>query len=111
MEPASPNKSSSSKETFASLRSLDEIRLAYEQLKVEEDQNEKELEAILSRHLGLESDVRDLMEASNSTLTQAEKNAVDTTKTISYTATLADGVSAKVKQLDLAKVRTQKRVH
>jgi hypothetical protein len=36
---------------------------------------------------------------------QVETEAVDTAKTIGYTASLADGVSAKVKQLDLAKSR------
>ena len=100
--PASPGGPANT--TFTSLRSLDEIRAAYEQLKIEEDENELELEGILSRHLGLETEVRNLIEASTHSLAQAEKDSVETTKTISYTATLADGVSAKVKQLDLAKV-------
>ena len=39
---------------------------------------------------------------------KVENDALDMAKSISITASLADGVSAKVKQLDLAKVNAMK---
>ncbi len=65
---------------------------------------DSELESLLSRQVYLESRLRSLSSSSQalqSTGADAEKLA----SVISFTAGLAEGVSIKVKQLDLAKVR------
>ena len=90
---------------FSKLRTLDEIREAFDKLKCEEDRTEQELESILASHKKIENELKELVQCGQYEMGKVENDAVDMAKSIGFTASLADGVSAKVKQLDLAKVR------
>ena len=89
---------------FSKLRTLDEIREAFDKLKCEEDRTEQELESILASHKKIENELKELVQCGQYEMGKVENDAVDMAKSIGFTASLADGVSAKVKQLDLAKV-------
>ena len=93
---------------FSKLRTLDEIRAAFDKLKCEEDRTEKDLESILASHKKIENELKELVQCGQYEMGKVENDALDMAKSISITASLADGVSAKVKQLDLAKVNMRK---
>ena len=65
---------------------------------------EFELEKLLSQQVHLPADLRGLSQSAVLQLTSAESEAEKLSSVIGFTAKLADGVAAKVKQLDLAKV-------
>ena len=67
-----------------------------------------DLEKLLSQQVHLETDLRSLSQSTIHQLTSAENDAEKLYSVIAFTAKLADGVAAKVKQLDLAKVRRLK---
>ena len=67
-----------------------------------------DLEKLLSQQVHLETDLRSLYQSTIHQLTSAENDAEKLSSVIAFTAKLADGVAAKVKQLDLAKVRRLK---
>ena len=67
-----------------------------------------DLEKLLSQQVHLETDLRGLSQSTIHQLTSAENDAEKLYSVIAFTAKLADGVAAKVKQLDLAKVRRLK---
>lgn len=90
---------------MANLRTLEEIRAAFETLKCEEDKTEQDLEDLLASHRYIEAELKELLQTGQVHMTKVQNEAVDMAKSIGFTASLADGVSAKVKQLDLAKVR------
>ena len=92
---------------LASLRTTDEIRAAFEALKVEEDATEAELEDLLSSHRFIEVELKELLQNGQFQLGKLGNDVQEMSKRIGYTASLADGVSAKVKQLDLAKVQLE----
>ena len=94
---------------FSKLRTLDEIRAAFDKLKFEEDRTEKDLESILASHKKIENELKELVQCGQYEIGKVENDALDMAKSISITASLADGVSAKVKQLDLAKVNMKKK--
>lgn len=87
------------------LRTIDEIKDAFDLLKDEEDRVEQELEEILSTQGQLETQLRVLAQSATPQLSSVEHDAQKLATVIGHTASLADGVSAKVKQLDLAKSR------
>ena len=64
-----------------------------------------ELEVILNSHKKIENELKELVQCGQYEMGKVENDALDMAKNIGFTASLADGVSAKVKQLDLAKVR------
>ena len=70
-----------------------------------QDKVEFELEKLLAQQVHLEADLRGLSQSAVLQLTTAENEAEKLSSVIAFTAKLADGVAAKVKQLDLAKVR------
>ena len=90
---------------LANLRTLEEIRKAFETLKCNEDQTDKELETLLSSHRFIDAELKELLQSGQLQMGKVQNEAVEMSKSIGFTASLADGVSAKVKQLDLAKVR------
>ena len=90
---------------LANLRTAEEIRAAFEALRRQEDQTEAELETLLSSHRFIEVELKELLQNGQFQLGKLENDVQDMSKRIGYTASLADGVSAKVKQLDLAKSR------
>lgn len=69
-----------------------------------QDKVEFELEKLLAQQVHLEADLRGLSQSAVLQLTTAENEAEKLSSVIAFTAKLADGVAAKVKQLDLAKV-------
>ena len=47
---------------FSKLRTLEEIRAAFDKLKCEEDRTEKDLESILASHKKIESELKELVQ-------------------------------------------------
>ena len=90
---------------LANLRTLDQIRRAFEALKCNEDKTDEELEHLLSSHRFIDAELKELLQSGQLQMGKVQNEAVEMSKSIGFTASLADGVSAKVKQLDLAKVR------
>ena len=90
---------------FTKLRSLEQIRAAFETLKANEDKTDQELECLLSSHRFIDAELKELLQSGQLQIGKVHNEAVEMSKNIGFTASLADGVSAKVKQLDLAKVR------
>ncbi len=90
---------------FASLRTLDEIRNAFEALKCEEDNKDQELEQLLHSNHFIEAELKELLQSGQLQMGKVTNETLEMAKGIGFTASLADGVSAKVKQLDLTKVR------
>ena len=90
---------------LSNLRTAEEIRGAFEALRVEEDKTEAELENLLNSHRYIEVELKELLQNGQFQMGKLENDVQDMSKRIGYTASLADGVSAKVKQLDLAKNR------
>ena len=78
----------------------------FHRLYIFQEKVEFELEKLLSQQVHLEADLRGLSQSAVLPLTSAENEAEKLSSVIGFTAKLADGVAAKVKQLDLAKVRT-----
>ena len=94
----------SSAVNLSTIRTLDEIKAAYIQLQIEEDEVAKETDLIISQQGQLQAQLKSLSQWAP----KMDIAAVDAGKladVIGSTATLADRVSAKVKQLDTAKSR------
>ena len=89
---------------LSSIRTLDEIKAAYEQLQREEEDVARETEFILSQQGQLQAQLKSLSQWAGK-LDIAASDASRLADVIGSTATLADRVSAKVKQLDTAKSR------
>ena len=89
---------------LSSIRTLDEIKAAYEQLQKEEEEVARETELILSQQGNLQAQLKSLSQWAGK-LDIAASDASRLSDVIGSTATLADRVSAKVKQLDTAKSR------
>ena len=68
-----------------------------------QEQVDSELDALLARQVQLEARLRSLSTAAPR-LRAEQQEARKLSEVIAFTAKLAEGVSAKVKQLDLAKV-------
>ena len=94
----------SSAVNLSSIRTLDEIKAAYEQLQKEEEDVARETELILSQQGQLHAQLKSLSQWAGK-LDIAASDATRLADVIGSTATLADRVSAKVKQLDTAKSR------
>ena len=90
---------------ISSVRTLDQIREAFELLKENEESTDRELQTLLSSHRFIEAELKELLQSGQLQIGKVQNEAMDMTKNITFTASLADGVSAKVKQLDLAKGR------
>ena len=89
---------------LSSIRTLDEIKAAYEQLQKEEDEVARETNLILSQQGQLQTQLKSLAQWATK-MDIAAAGAGKLAGVIGNTATLADRVSAKVKQLDIAKSR------
>jgi len=95
------------------LRNIDEIKQAFGQLTNEEESVNKELDRILSQQVSLETRLKGITKIAPK-LEEVKGDAEQLSSLISFTATLAENVSAKVRQLDTAKSRVaecQQRVH
>ena len=88
-----------------SLRNLDEVRAAFQTLTSEEEKVNLELEQLLAKQAALELNLKSAVTSTSSLKTVKSDMADKLMSTIGHTAKLADGVSAKVKQLDTAKSR------
>ena len=53
----------------------------------------------------IDAELKELLQSGQLQIGKVQNEAVEMSKSIGFTASLADGVSAKVKQLDLAKIR------
>ena len=110
-EKAAPLPSSPSSPSWPdpdSLRNADEIKSAFRHLSAQEAEVDAELEELLSRQSGLEARLRQLSASASAPRIRTgavQSEARKLGSVISFTAGLAEGVSAKVRQLDLAKVR------
>jgi len=96
-----------------SLRNIDEMKDAFNLLCLEEERVNSELDTILSNQVGLETRLRGITKIAPK-LGEVRGDAEQLASLISFTATLAENVSAKVRQLDTAKSRVaecQQRVH
>ena len=89
---------------LSSIRTLDEIKAAYEQLRKDEHEVAKETHLILSQQTQLDVQLQSLSQWTPK-LNAASGDAETLACVIGTTAALADRVSAKVKQLDIAKSR------
>ena len=89
---------------LSSIRTMEEIKAAFEQLQKEEDEVARETQMIISQQGQLQAQLRSLSQYAPKMETAA-KDAGKLADVIGSTATLADRVSAKVKQLDIAKSR------
>ena len=89
---------------FSNLRTASQIRAAFEALRLEEDATEQELDNLLSSHRFIDTELKELLQSGQFHLGKCENDVQEMSRRIGYTASLADGVSVKVKQLDLAKV-------
>ncbi|KAF4527190.1 hypothetical protein B566_EDAN006116 [Ephemera danica] len=95
------------------LSTVEKIQELYDELSAQEEENEKYLETILSRQCHLEAKLKHMVKAVP-TLQQLHSDAVQLADRIAHTSELAENVSAKVRQLDLARSRVsecQQRVH
>ena len=90
---------------LSNLRTASQIRSAFEALRLEEDATEQDLDNLLSSHRYIDAELKELLQNGQFNLGKCENDVQEMSKRIGYTASLADGVSVKVKQLDLAKVR------
>ena len=89
---------------LSSIRTMEEIKAAFEQLQKEEDEVARETQMIISQQGQLQAQLRSLSQYAPK-MENAAKDAGKLADVIGSTATLADRVSAKVKQLDIAKSR------
>ena len=89
---------------LSSIRSPEEIKAAFEQLQKEEENVARETEFILSQQGQLQAQLKSLSQWAGK-MDIAASDAARLADVIGSTATLADRVSAKVKQLDTAKSR------
>ena len=87
-----------------SIRTMEEIKAAFEQLQKEEDEVARETQMIISQQGQLQAQLRSLSQYAPK-MENAARDAGKLADVIGSTATLADRVSAKVKQLDIAKSR------
>lgn len=95
------------------LRSEEKMKEAYDKLNEEEEEVKKELKRLLSRQCQLDAKVRSITKILPN-LQIVRSDAVQLSEMISFASTLAENVSAKVRQLDVARSRVsecQKRVH
>uniref|UniRef100_A0A1B6DE98 Conserved oligomeric Golgi complex subunit 4 n=2 Tax=Clastoptera arizonana TaxID=38151 RepID=A0A1B6DE98_9HEMI len=91
----------------------EDIKVSYEKLMEEEIEVKKELELLLSRQCQLDAKMRGITKVLP-TLQIVHSDALQLEEMISFTSTLAENVSAKVRQLDIARSRVsdcQQRVH
>ncbi|XP_025115795.1 conserved oligomeric Golgi complex subunit 4-like isoform X1 [Pomacea canaliculata] len=96
--------SSASMDSIENLTELDEIKKALEQLGKQEEHVEQELKALLEHQDTLESKMNGLHKMLPN-LQILETDSRQLTSMISFTSTLAENVSGKVRKLDLAKSR------
>lgn len=95
------------------LKNIDDVRAAFEQLCREEESVSEDLDRILSKQTGLHTRLKSVT-ALTPQLGDVKGEGQKLSGLISHTALLAERVSAKVRQLDLAKSRVaecQLRVH
>ncbi|XP_049774280.1 conserved oligomeric Golgi complex subunit 4 isoform X2 [Schistocerca cancellata] len=91
----------------------EQIRSAYNELQKEEEKINDQLGTLLARQCHLEAKLRGISKALPN-LQIVHSDAKQLVEMISFTSTLAENVSAKVRQLDLARSRAsecQQRVH
>lgn len=91
----------------------EQIRTAYDELQKEEGKINDQLGSLLTRQCHLEAKLRGISKALPN-LQIVHSDAKQLVEMISFTSTLAENVSAKVRQLDLARSRAsecQQRVH
>ena len=105
MSESSPISAAADTTDVSSLRTPDQIAAAFAALAVEEEDVNDELHALLSQQSLLEQRLRGLSSTTPQMLHSASGDARKLGKVIDFTAKLAEGVAAKVRQLDLAKVR------
>ncbi|KAM4614164.1 conserved oligomeric Golgi complex subunit 4 [Discoglossus pictus] len=97
-------RSALSMEQLRSLTDLQELEEAYERLCAEEKQVETELEVLLSQQSTVENKMQALQRMGPN-LQLIEGDAQQLSGMITFTCNLAENVSSKVRQLDLAKSR------
>nr|XP_018899080.1 PREDICTED: conserved oligomeric Golgi complex subunit 4 [Bemisia tabaci] len=93
--------------------SEEKIQDEYEALCKEEDEVDKQLEKLLSKKTGLDGKIRDIAKAIPN-LDIVNSDAKQLAEMVAVTSKLAENVSAKVRQLDIARGRVsecQQRVH
>ncbi|KAJ8271922.1 hypothetical protein COCON_G00107810 [Conger conger] len=101
---ASAGSSAVSIDTIESLTELDELERVYQQLCEEEKQVDSELEALVSQRGNIETKMLALQRMGPN-LQLIEGDASQLSGMITFTCSLAENVSSKVRQLDLAKNR------
>ncbi|KAG7468702.1 hypothetical protein MATL_G00145750 [Megalops atlanticus] len=101
---ASAGLSAISAEAIEGLTELDELERVYQQLCDEEKQVESELEALISQQGNIETKMLALQRMGPN-LQLIEGDATQLSGMITFTCSLAENVSSKVRQLDLAKNR------
>ncbi|XP_048828614.1 conserved oligomeric Golgi complex subunit 4 [Brienomyrus brachyistius] len=93
-----------SRETIENLTELDDLERVYQQLCDEEKQVESELESLVSQQGNIETKMLALQRMGPN-LQLIEGDASQLSGMITFTCSLAENVSSKVRQLDLAKNR------
>ena len=67
---------------LANLRTLEEIRKAFETLKCNEDQTDKELETLLSSHRFIDAELKELLQSGQLQMGKVQNEAVEMSKSI-----------------------------
>ncbi|XP_077986073.1 conserved oligomeric Golgi complex subunit 4-like [Glandiceps talaboti] len=101
---------SASEENIENLTDSAQIQQALDNLSVKEDEITEEIDMLLHNQVSLEGKMSTLYRmAPNLQLVNSDAKQLDSM--ISFTCNLAENVSSKVRQLDLAKSRVQEAIH